>query len=144
MIEEPDKFNKCKRLSKTLGILQLFIGLGAVGGGLGLVLAPNGSSLGMPLEMLKYSPFSDFLIPGIVLLTVNGLGSIAGSFSSFRCFRYAAEIALALGAFLIAWILIQIYWIHSFHWLHALYLSLGIVELILGWLLRKTLRTSKI
>jgi hypothetical protein len=96
----------------------------------------------MPLEMLKYSPFSDFLIPGIVLLIINGLGSIAGSVSSFRLFHYAAEIALALGAFLVAWIIIQVYWIHSFHWLHALYLSLGIIELILGWSLRKALRAS--
>jgi hypothetical protein len=131
-----------KRLAKALGILQLFIGLSAVGGGLGLVLEPNGSNLGMPLEMLKYSPFSDFLIPGIVLLIVNGLGSIAGSVSSFRPFHYAAEIALALGAFLVAWIIIQVYLIHSFHWLHALYFSLGIIELILGWSLRKALRAS--
>jgi hypothetical protein len=131
-----------KRLASVLGILQLFIGLSAVGGGLGLVLEPNGSNLGMPLEMLKYSPFSDFLIPGIVLLIINGLGSIAGSVSSFRLFHYAAEIALALGAFLVAWIIIQVYWIHSFHWLHALYLSLGIIELIVGWSLRKALRAS--
>ncbi|MCP4256004.1 MAG: hypothetical protein GY774_00585 [Planctomycetes bacterium] len=131
-----------KRLANVLGILQLFIGLGAVGGGLGLVLEPSGANLGMPLEMLNHSPFSDFLIPGIVLLIVNGLGSIAGSVLSFKLFQYAAEIALALGAFLVAWILIQVYWIHTFHWLHALYLSLGIIELALGWLLRKALRAS--
>ena len=132
-----------KRLAKALGILQLFIGIGAVGGGLGLVLEPSGTNLGMPLETLNYSPFSDFLIPGIVLLIINGLGSILGSVSSFRLFSYAAEIAMALGAFLVAWIIIQVYWIHAFHWLHALYLSLGIIELVLGWLLRKGLRVSK-
>ena len=131
-----------KRLANVLGILQLFIGLGAVGGGLGLVLEPSGANLGMPLEMLNHSPFSNFLIPGIVLLIVNGLGSIAGSVLSFKRFQYAAEIALALGAFLVAWILIQVYWIHAFHWLHALYLSLGIIELALGWLLRKAVRAS--
>jgi len=132
-----------KKLAKALGILQLFIGLGAVGGGLGLVLEPNGSNLEMSIEMLKYSPFLDFLIPGIVLLIVNGLGNIAGSISSFRLFHFAAEIAIALGAFLVAWIMIQVYWIHSFHWLHALYLGLGILEIILGWFLRKALRVSK-
>jgi hypothetical protein len=131
-----------KRLANVLGILQLFIGLGAVGGGLGLVLEPSGANLGMSLEMLNYSPFSDFLIPGIVLLIVNGLGSIVGSVSSFRLFYFAAEIAMALGAFLVAWIIIQVYWIHAFHWLHVLYLSLGIIELVLGWLLRKALRAS--
>jgi len=131
-----------KRLANVLGILQLFIGLGAVGGGLGLVLEPSGTNLGIPLEILHHSPFSDFLIPGIVLLTVNGLGSISGSVLSFKLFKYAAEFALALGAFLVAWILIQVYWIHTFHWLHALYLSLGITELALGWLLRKAMHVS--
>lgn len=131
-----------KRLASMLGILQLFIGLGAVGGGLGLVLEPSGANLGMPLEMLNHSPFSDFLIPGIVLIIVNGLGSITGSLFSFKLFQYAAEIALVLGAFLVAWILIQAYWIHAFHWLHALYLSLGIIEVALGWLLRNALRAS--
>lgn len=130
--------NKMKRLANFLAVLQLFIGLGAVGGGLGLVLKPDGAYLGMPLELLNSSPFSDFLVPGLVLLIVNGFGSIAGSISSFRRSRYAAEIALALGTFLVAWILIQVYWIHAFHWLHALYLCLGIIEFALGWLLRKT------
>ena len=135
-----EKDSNC--LVKALGILQLFIGLGAVGGGSGLILEPNGSNLGMSLEMLKYSPFSDFLIPGIVLLIVNGIGSIAGSVLTFKRFHYAAEIAITLGSFLVAWIIVQVYWIHSFHWLHALYLSLGIIELILGWSLRKILRAS--
>ncbi len=97
----------------------------------------------MPLEMLKYSPFSDFLIPGILLLLVNGLGSIAGSVLSFRLNRYAGLTAFALGSFLVAWIIIQVYWIHDFHWLHALYFSLGIIELILGYLLRNALRGFK-
>jgi len=48
-----------------------------------------------------------------VLLIVNGFECIIGSVSSFKLFRHAAEIAIALGAFLIAWILIQIYWIHA-------------------------------
>lgn len=131
-----------KPLATALGILQLFIGLGALAGGLGLVTEPDGSNLGMPLSMLEHTPFPDFLIPGTVLLMVNGLGSIAGSISSFRLFRYAAGIAMALGAFLIAWIIVQVYWIHTFHWLHALYLGLGITEVIFGWLLRKAVRAS--
>ena len=134
---------KSKRLSLVLGILQLFIGLGAVVGGLALVLEPDGLILEMSTSMLQYSPFSNFLIPGIVLLMVNGFGSITGSVSSFRLCRHAVEIALSLGAFLIVWIILQVYWIHSFHWLHALYLFLGITEMILGWLLRKSLSTSQ-
>lgn len=131
---------KNKGLVTGLGVLQVLIGLGAVGGGLALVLEPSGSNLGIPLEVLKSSPFSTFLVPGIVLLIVNGFGSLVGATASFTRYWRAGEIAIALGLFLVAWIMFQVYWFAAFHWLHALYLSIGLLELVLGWLLRKVLR----
>ena len=116
-----------------LGLLQAFIGVGAVAGGLGLVLDPSGANLGTPLELLEGTPFASFMIPGVVLFLVNGLGSLAGAIASFMRHRYAGHAAMALGGFLMAWILIQVYWFAGFHWLHWLYLCLGIVELALGW-----------
>ncbi len=140
MNESPKRENK--GLANTLGALQVLVGLGAVGGGLGLALDPRGANIGLPLELLEGSPFSSYLIPGIVLLTVNGLGSLVGAAASFTRRRYAGELAMALGAFLVAWIVVQVYWIRVFHWLHALYLGLGSLELILGLLLRRRLRKS--
>ena len=131
---------KNKGLITGLGVLQMLIGLGAVGGGLALVLEPSGSNIGIPLEVLKSSPFSTFLMPGIVLLIVNGFGSLVGATASFTRYWCAGEIAIALGLFLVAWIMLQVYWFAAFHWLHALYLCIGLLELILGWLLRSVLR----
>lgn len=127
---------KNKGLVSGLGILQLLIGLGAVGGGLALILEPSGSNLGTPLELLKRTPFSTYLVPGIVLLVVNGLGSLVGAAASFKRNRYAGKTAIALGGFLVAWILIQVYWFSGFHWLHVLYLALGLLEFVLGWFCR--------
>ena len=121
-----------------LGVLQAFIGLGAVAGGLGLALDPSGESLGIPLELLDETPFATFLIPGIVLFAVNGLCSLTGAIASFARHRYAGHAAIVLGVFLIAWILAQVYWFAGFHWLHWLYLCLGIVELALGWSVRRS------
>lgn len=131
---------KNKDLVTGLGVLQVLIGLGAVGGGLALVLEPSGSNLGIPLEVLKSSPFSTFLVPGIVLLIVNGFGNLVGATASFTRYWCAGEIAIALGLFLVAWIMLQVYWFAAFHWLPALYLGIGLLELVLGWLLRKVLR----
>jgi hypothetical protein len=122
---------------KWLGLLQALIGIGAVAGGLALILDPSGMRLGTPLEMLQETPFATFLVPGIVLFVVNGLGSLAGAAASFSQHRYAGELGIALGAFLIAWILVQVYWMSGFHWLHWLYLGLGIVEAALGWSVRR-------
>lgn len=96
---------KNKGLITGLGVLQVLIGLGAVGGGLALVLEPSGSNLGIPLEVLKSSPFLTFLVPGIVLLIVNGFGSLVGATASFTRYWRAGEIAIALGLFLVAWIM---------------------------------------
>jgi len=127
-----------KRLFIALGLLQTFIGISAVAGGLALVLDPSGGNLQMPLYLLDNTPFADFLVPGIVLFAVNGLGSLAGAVASFTRRRYAGEVAMALGAFLVAWILVQVYWIAGIHWLHWLYLSLGAVEVFLGWSVRRS------
>jgi hypothetical protein len=133
--------NNEKRLSILLGILQIFIGIGAVPAGIAMIIDPGGSRLGMPLEMLVNSPFSDFLIPGIFLLVVNGIGSLLGGIASLLRYRFAGEIAIGLGTFLIIWIIIQAWWI-GFHWLQFLYIIFGILELILALMLRKKLAYS--
>ena len=120
-----------------LGSLQAFIGLGALGGGFMLVKDPSGSALGVPLSLLEGSPFTDFLIPGIFLLVVNGIGSMIGAGLSFTRKRYAQEIAIVLGTILVAWIVIQVVIIRSFSWLHLLYFILGVVELAIGLYIRR-------
>jgi hypothetical protein len=120
-----------------LGAIQAFIGLGALGGGFMLVRDPSGSALELPMSLLEGSPFPDFLIPGMFLFAVNGVGSMIGAGLSFTRRRYAQEIAIVLGAILVAWIVIQVVIISSFHWLHVLYFILGVVELGIGLYIRR-------
>jgi hypothetical protein len=121
------------RPSRSLGILQLFIALGALGGGWGLITAPDGTNLGMPLSMLQYSPFPDFLIPGWILFTVLGLGNLAAGTLTLRRLWHYSEVALVMGCILIGWIIIQVLLIRGLHWLHPTYFLLGILEAWLGW-----------
>jgi len=134
--------SKRSRLATGLGILQFFIGIGAVPAGIALVSDPSGGGLGMPLEILAESPFSDFLIPGVLLLLVNGIGSLLGGIASFSRHRFAGEIAAGLGTFLVLWIAAQVWWM-GVHWLHMLYFVAGIVELTLGLKYRRNQGTSE-
>ncbi len=119
----------------VLGVLQVFVGIGAIPAGVGLIADPSGVSMGMSLDWLAGSPFPNFLIPGLFLFAVNGLGSFAGALMTFRRRQYAGLVAIGLGGFLMAWITIQVIIIGPpIHWLQTLYFVLGAVELASGWL----------
>jgi hypothetical protein len=130
------------RMYITLGLLQAFIALGAIGGGLMLLIDPSGAAMGVPVSMLEGSVFPDFLMPGLFLFAVNGLGSLVGAVLSFTKNHHAPIAAIALGAILVAWIVIQVSIIQSIHWLHALYFVLGLVELVLGVLITRRQRKA--
>lgn len=138
-----EKGKKGRWLAFGLGALQVFIGLGGVAGGFGLATEPSGANLGLNVDLLSKSPFSDYLIPGLVLLAVNGVGSLAGGVLSILRYRYSGEIAAALGAFLMIWITAQVFWIGLTIWLQPLFFGLGVVELALGLLQRRTERWAK-
>ncbi len=125
-----------KRVSRVLGALQIFVALGAIPVGMMFVLNPAGNTIGMDPSMLSTGPFSTFLIPGLVLLLVNGVGSLVGAVATFRGHRYAPELAMGLGLFLVVWIAIQ-FLIVGFSWLQVLYAIVGLLELGLGWRLRQ-------
>lgn len=138
-----EKIKKGKCLAFGLVALQVFIGLGGVAGGFGLVTEPNGANLGFFVEWLSTSPFSDYLIPGFILLVVIGVGSLAGGVLSILRYRHAGEIAAALGALLMIWIAAQVWWVGLTTRLQPLFFSLGAVELALGLLLRRIARQIK-
>ena len=117
--------------------LQLLIGIGAVAAGIGFILKPDGSNLGMPVELLGEAPFEDYLIPGIVLLTINGLGSILGCLLSFRCHPFAGKVTMILGVAMVIWISIQVYWMGLISWLQPVYFVVGIIEIFLGAIIGK-------
>jgi len=127
-----------KRLRAWLGILQVFVGIGAVPAGISMVTNPSGSGLGMTVEMLVDSPFTDFMIPGFFLLGINGIGSLFGAVASFLRHRFVGKMAIGLGIFLILWIAVQAYWL-GLHWLHIVYFGLGMTELTLGLKVEKKL-----
>ena len=130
-----EKGNKGRWLAFGLGGLQVFIGLGGFAGGFGLVTEPSGANLGFDVDLLSKSPFSDYLVPGLFLLVVNGLGSLAGGVLSFLRYRRAGLCAGALGAFLMIWIVVQVWWIGLTVWLQPLFFGLGLAELVLGLLM---------
>ena len=84
------------RLYRWITGLHFFVGVGAVFGGLAAVTDPI-APLGIPAETLGNGPFTDFFIPGLVLLVVLGLGNIATGVLVLRKTPYHGMVS-AIGA----------------------------------------------
>jgi hypothetical protein len=125
------------------GVLQLLISIGALAAGFLMVIKPDGSAFGMPLSILNGSPFTDFLIPGIILFLVNGAGNLAAGILSIRKHNLAGFAGIFFGSGLVIWIFVQVSMIGGGHWLQNLYFTLGMLELLLGFAIREVQIESK-
>ena len=87
--------------------LEIFLGLGALFGGGALILAPDGHLLGMPTKLLAGSPFTSFLVPGIILFSCVGLAPLLAAAITIRRNGFAPLAAVAVGLTLIGWVAVE-------------------------------------
>jgi hypothetical protein len=125
-----------------LSVLQMFVGITAILGGFGLVSDPSGAGMEVPLKLLENSLFTNYLIPGVVLLIVIGVGNVLGGIATFYRHRHFGNIAIFLGGSLVLYILIEIGIIGLLNFSQPLYFILGVVEIILGLKLPRLAKTE--
>ncbi len=128
----------------ALIVVQLFQALGALAGGAALVASPEGRLMKMPVSNLAGSPFTDFLIPGIILFVVLGVGPLATAWVLARRPRSAAlervnpcsheywgwTLSGAIGVGLVVWIAVEAL-IVPYSFLQPLYAGVGVVIIAL-------------
>lgn len=121
--------------------LLLFLGISALGGGSMLILSPSGRLLGgLPLSILKNSPFSDFLIPGIILSTVLGVfpcftgyalmyqpqSKFAERLNLFSDMYWGLSFSIYTSFAIIIWIQVETIFVQSVGWLQTFYMLYAI------------------
>lgn len=122
------------RLIKIVSVVMLlFNGIGAFYGGLGLITDPTGDKIQLAQHYLNNTPFSNYLIPGIILLVVNGvfsfitIGSIILKYNKFYIFL------IIQGILLTGWLAVQLILIRTFYApMHIPLISIGILLIISG------------
>lgn len=107
-----------------------FQGLSGVAGGLGLVFDPSGAGLGLPAEWLVGSPFEDYAIPGLVLLTLLGLLPLMVAYGVLDRRAWSWTGSLFVAAALLVWLGVEIAVI-GYHAQPPLQLIYGIVAVII-------------
>jgi len=116
-----------KLVYRLLFALHVFVGTGAMAGGLTAITNPR-NPLGIPTESLVNSPFSNFLIPGIILFTVIGLGNVFSALMFRFKSRFQGYISSVFSWALVIWIVVQCIMLNSVGFLHILYFMIGLFE----------------
>jgi len=118
-------------------IMLLFNGIGAFYGGLSLITDPTGNKLQIPLSYLEHTPFRNYLIPGIVLLCVNGFFSFLTLLTIILQYKRADLFVIIQGILLSGWIIVQIILLRMFYApLHGTLLTIGILLTICGLVMK--------
>ena len=117
----------------SLVVLQLIVALGALVAGSAFMADPSGAMLGMTTRFLEHSPFASFLVPGIVLFVVNGVGQLACAILVMRKRQFAARFSIAFGIILCGWIVGQWLWLSGTSWLQPTIFAIGVAEVALGF-----------
>jgi hypothetical protein len=111
------------RAHLALLVMTGFAAISAIGGGIGLILF-NG--MGIPLAYLRSTPFTSYVVPGLILVLVVGGSAFAALLALLLRNRWASLLAFAAGAVMTGWIIVEVLLIHQFSWLQLVYLVTGL------------------
>jgi hypothetical protein len=123
-------------MKSLLFVLLCILAFTAMVSGILMVSSPDGRILQLTPDLLKGSPFKTFLIPGILLAVVVGGTNLAAVFFNLLRHRLRYNWAIAGGVIICGWIVVQVILIETIHWLHFVYLGLGILIILLAFQLK--------
>lgn len=122
---------RMKKVYRILFILHAFVGIGGMAGGLAAILNPQ-SPMGITVDALKYSPFSSFLVPGILLFGVIGLGNVLCAAILLLKSRFKGYTSSVTGWALVIWIIVQCIMLRAVNYLHVIFFVIGLVQAVLS------------
>jgi hypothetical protein len=111
----------------------LFLSAGALWGGLQLIVEAHGNPWGfMPLNLLRHTPFHSWLIPGILLLAVNGLLSLWVLWLVLMRRSHYGLWAVFQGFVLLGWLTVECVMLRFVIWPHYLYGGVALALIVAG------------
>ena len=127
------------RVARAALGLEVLLSVGALGGGLVLMVAPRGEIMPLPLSALTGSPFDTYFLPGLILFSVLGLGPLVAARMAWLRHPLAPEAAFVVGIALVIWVAVEVAIIGYSNEppLQAIYLAVGVAILLsaIRWLL---------
>ena len=143
------KISRYDTARKLLIFWTLFIGIGAVAGGLSMIIDPSGKALHMD-GMLPYFQklpfadvlFQDFLFSGFALLIVNGLTNLTAAVLLLRKKKSGVILGGIFGITLMLWICIQFY-MFPLNFMSTIFFIFGFCQAVTGYAAWKFLQEEE-
>ncbi|MFO7977269.1 MAG: hypothetical protein R6U64_01305 [Bacteroidales bacterium] len=120
-------------------ILLILNAAGALFGGWHLMMHPDGSSMGMTVQVLEHSPFDSFLIPGILLFFFLGMFSLVVLGTIVFDHRQYPWLIMIQGGIILGWILIQMILLQTVVTLQVGFGAIGLLLVVCAWMLKELL-----
>src|SRR5215469_18121271 len=98
---------KHKGIRIALIVIEAFIGLAAIGGGIALLTGAFPAQW-LLVAWLQGTPFSDYTIPGLILLIVVGGGMLLAAATQFIQHKWAVLLSAAMGFVMLGWITFEV------------------------------------
>ena len=107
--------------------LEIFTAALAIPVGLMFLSDPTGASMGLPRGWIEATPFGSYVLPGIYLFSMNGIGMLVLAGVSVMRHWTAPWLTGVLGTGLVIWILVQVAVMPEVIWLQGLFFVVGVV-----------------
>ncbi len=119
-------------MQRLMIILHFFVGIGGMVGGTAALSTPHAPMGIDAAEMLKHSPFNDFLIPGLLLFGVIGLGNVLCGILMLRTVKFQYQASGIAGGALMVWIIVQCIMLRAVVALHVIFFLIGALQAALS------------
>ena len=129
-------------LRGVLVALDAFVGLTALGGGVSLMTGTDA----FPASWLEGTPFSSYVVPGLILATAVGGSAIAATIAVAAGRRFGALASIVAGVVLMGWISGEVLLLKQPSaptWIECLNFTAGIAMSGLALVLRRLSRRQR-
>lgn len=117
-----------KTLRIALVVLNAFIALTAIGGGVGLLAG----WLSMPLSWLQGTPFRSYTIPALILAIIVGGSGLVGATSMGIDRAMGVLASMVSGAIMMGWVAVEVALIGMTIWMQPFFFAVGLAVFLLA------------
>lgn len=124
-------------MKTLLTVLISFTVITSLLSGFAILMHINGGGpIQLDINLLKNTPFSTFLIPGLVLTFIVGGANLLALIHIINKDSNKYNYAIFAGVMLLGWICIQISLIQNYSWLQLLYFIIAIFTILIAYQLK--------